>query len=74
MHMRQTRLSGPLQIRTHLAELVGKKINIVLHDNSVVFGELLSVLPNSIQVLNMRQRQMEIAINDMYELHVDVNA
>lgn len=74
MYKRQLRFSGQHQIRTHLAELQGKKINIVLNDNQVIFGELLNVKPNSITVRNMRLKDIEIAVNTLYELYLDVDA
>ena len=74
MYKRQLRLSTPNQIRTHLAELVGKKINIVLNDNTVVFGELTKAQPDSLWLLNMRLKKVEIPVDHVYEIYLDVNA
>ena len=74
MHQRQRRITGTGQISLHLAELVGKKINIVLNDNTVVFGELVRIQPDSICMLNMRLRKMEIPMDHSYEIYQDVNA
>jgi hypothetical protein len=74
MYKRQLRLSGQNQIRTHLTQLVGKKINIVLNDNTVFFGELVRVLPSALDMLNMRLNKIEIPINTVYEIYLDTDA
>jgi ribosome maturation factor RimP len=74
MHTRQLRLTSSAQIREHLSELIGKKINIVLNNNTVLFGELILVQGNALHVLNMRLKKMEILISQINEIHLDFKA
>ena len=74
MYKRQLRISDPFQIRTRLAELLSKKINIVLNDNRVIFGKLVQVDSNSIILNNMRLKKIEIPIDMIYELYLDTDA
>jgi hypothetical protein len=57
MQKRQLRLSHPVIIRQRLAEFLGKKINIVQQDNTVIFGELTAVERDQFTIKNMRLKK-----------------
>jgi chaperone required for assembly of F1-ATPase len=53
---------------------VGKKINIVLNDNTVVLAELLKFSESELLVQNMRRQELSVAFTDIYEIIIDINA
>lgn len=71
MATRQLRLSDPAQIRKRIGEFLGKKVNIVLTDNTVMFGELIAVETTGIILRNMRQKKMHYPFNTIHELYQD---
>lgn len=71
MNTRQTRLSSPEQIQANINKLIGKKINIVLQDNMVFLGVLMSVAGNEITIRNMRNKKVTLLMSNIYELFVD---
>lgn len=71
MKTKQLRLSGISQISSRLSDFVGKKINIVFKDSSVVFGELKSANDKEILILNMRQKKISYPLAKIAELYVD---
>lgn len=74
MQKRQLRLTHPVIIRQRLAEFLGKKINIVQQDNTVIFGELTAVEEGQFTIKNMRLKKTTRLINDIYELYLDFDA
>lgn len=74
MQKRLLRLSTQTQIRQQVSGFVGKKINIVLNDNTVVLAELLKFSEAQLWVKNMRGQQLTVAFTDIYELIIDINA
>lgn len=74
MQKRIIRLSTQAQIRQRLPEFAGKKINIVLNDNTVLLAELQRYSENQLTVRNMRRQKLTVAITDIYEIIIDINA
>jgi hypothetical protein len=74
MQKRLLRLSTQNQIRQHVTGFVGKKINIVLNDNTVVLAELLKFSESELRVQNMRRQELSVAFTDIYEIIIDINA
>lgn len=74
MSTRQLRLNGPDQIRQNIKRLLGKKINIVLTDDTVVFGELKEANALEIQLLNMRLKKVSYPFAKITEIYLDTNA
>lgn len=74
MQKRLLRLSTQTQIRQQVTGFVGKKINIVLNDNTVVLAELLKLSQTELGVQNMRGQELTVAITDIYEIIIDINA
>jgi ribosome maturation factor RimP len=71
---KQIRLSDPLKVQQRLPEFLGKKINIVLKDNTVMFGELARIRETSIELINMRQKIQQVPIQNISELYSDIDA
>jgi|GEM_PF-1078828 hypothetical protein len=73
MQKRLLRLSTQTQIRQQVAGFVGKKINIVLNNNTVVLAELLKFSDAELSVQNMRRQKLSVAFADIYEIIIDIN-
>ena len=74
MSTKQLRLNGPDQIQERIKRLIGKKINVVLTDDTVVFGELKEANTSDIQLLNMRQKKVRYPFAKITEIYFDTNA
>lgn len=71
MVTRQIRLSTLEQMRKRLREFTGKKINIVLFNRKVLFGELKSVDDSSLTFANMRLESFTLSLKDISEVYLD---
>lgn len=71
MGTKQLRISDPEQIKSKAGNFLGKKINIVLLDNTVVFGKLKEVNSNEILLLNMRMKKVKCPFSSISELYID---
>jgi hypothetical protein len=71
MGTRQLRLSDKDQIQRGIRNFLGKKINIVLLDNTVMFGELKEVNSSEIFLLNMRQKKISYPFLNIAEVYMD---
>ena len=74
MGTKQLRINDPEQIRSRVGIFLGKKINIVLQDNTAVFGELTGVNSTEIQLRNMRSREVKYSFSEIAEIYIDSNA
>lgn len=71
MRTKQLRLSDSGQIRLRMPEFTGKKISIVLDDNTVLFGELLKINSTDVTLKNMRLERISIPFNSIAEVYLD---
>ena len=71
MVTRQIRLGTQDQIRKKLKDFIGKKINIVLSNRTVLFGELKHVSENDLRFENMRLEPFTILLKDISEVYFD---
>ena len=71
MSTRQLRLSSPEQISKRLKEFTGKKINIVLCNRTVLFGELRSIGSADLRFVNMRLEPCSLPLTDISEIYLD---
>lgn len=71
MGTRQTRISDPAQIRERIRAFAGKKINIVLTDNTAMVGVLVQVRENEITLQNMRLKNITYSLNTIAEIYFD---
>lgn len=69
--MRQIRLSAPDQIRKRLKEFMGKKINIVLHNRKVLFGELTAADDDRATLVNLRDGTFPLPLKEISEVYMD---
>ena len=68
---RQVRLSTTEQMQKGLKEFTGKKINIVLRNRKVLFGELTNLDEGLLTFLNMRQQPTRLLLADISEIYLD---
>ena len=68
---KQLRLSDPTEIRKRVGEFLHKKINIVLQDKTVMFGELKEVNEGGILLKNMRLKTIAYPFNQIAEIYLD---
>lgn len=73
MQKRLLRLSTQTQIRERVAGFIGKKINIVLNDNTVMLAKLVKFSGPELWVQNMRGQELSVAFADIYEIIIDIN-
>lgn len=71
MGTKQLRLSDPQLIKSRIGSFLGKKINIVLSDNTVMFGELKAANDSEILLLNMRLKKIAYPLKDIVEIYLD---
>lgn len=68
---RQLRLSTLEQIKKRLKDLIGKKINIVMRDRTVFFGELKNFDIIKLTLVNMRQQPVTVLLKEIDEVYLD---
>jgi len=71
MGTRQLRISDPLQIKKSLRNFVGKKISIVLSNDTTMFGILEEVTETEILLVNMRLKGIRYSMVDITEIYFD---
>ena len=68
---RQVRLNTSEQIQKRLKDFIGKKINIVLCNRKVLFGELKKLDDRELTFLNMRQQPFTLLLSEISEVYLD---
>jgi hypothetical protein len=71
MSTRQLRLTSVESIRKNLDRLSGKKINIVLLDKTVIFGEVFQATTESLGIVNGRLKKVNYPFKDIVEIYFD---
>jgi hypothetical protein len=71
MRTKQLRLNDSAQIRRQMPEFLGKKINIVLTDNTVFFGELMKSNESGVVLRNMRLENVTLPFQSITEVYLD---
>ena len=74
MSTKQLRISDQEQIKSKAPAFLGKKINIVLLDNTAVFGKLAEVNNTEILLENMRMKKVRYPFSAIAELYIDSKA
>lgn len=72
MSLRQIRFSTLEHIQNRLKEYTGKKINIVLFNQKVFFGELKSVDNTRLTFVNMRLEPVSLSLKEISEVYLDI--
>jgi small nuclear ribonucleoprotein (snRNP)-like protein len=71
MVTRQIRLNTLEQIQKRLKQFIGKKINIVLSNRTVLFGELKDIDDAQLTFVNMRLESFTLSLKDISEVYLD---
>lgn len=71
MSIRQLRLTSPDQIKNGINDLIGKPVNVVLNDKTVVLCKLQSVDHNGVVVQNMRLKALRFLFTNITEIYFD---
>ena len=71
MSTRQLRLTSVESIRKNLDKLPGKKVNVVLLDRTVVFGEVRSITPDGLKIVNGRLKKADYPFSTISEIYFD---
>lgn len=71
---KQIRISGQERIKAKLPEFIHKKVNFVLSDNTVHFGELAEVAQTMVVLVNMRQKKIKLPLEKVIEFFSDIDA
>ncbi|MFO7256386.1 MAG: hypothetical protein DIU61_001750 [Bacteroidota bacterium] len=73
MSKKQIRISGADEVRKRLPNLTRRSVNLVLRNNTVVFGILDEVRDDHVVVSNMRKKKMRVAFDTIVEAYTDVD-
>jgi hypothetical protein len=71
MSTRQLRLNTLEQIQNRLKDFPGRKINIVLNNRTVLFGEFISIDVTRLKFKNMRLQPVTVLLHDISEVYLD---
>ena len=71
MSTKQLRLNEAHQIRSRMSEFLGKKISLVLIDNTVMYGVLKKITADGVTIINMRVKKMDYPFNSIAEVYLD---
>lgn len=71
---RQRRIFGKEKILRDLPSLTGKKINIVLADDTTLTGLVVSVTPHAVTLENMRLKEIILPLSEITEIFIDTQA
>jgi len=71
MSTRQLRLSTQDQIRSRLGNFTGKKINIVMDDQTVILATVLEIKGLVLKASNMRLKTISIPVDRISEIYFD---
>lgn len=68
---RQIRLSTFEQLQKRLKDFTGKKINIVMCNRKVLFGELTNIDETQLTFVNMRNERFTLPLKEISEVYMD---
>lgn len=69
---RQVRLSTFDQLQKRLKDFTGKKINIVMRNRKVLFGELKKTDETQLTFVNMRNEEFTLPLKEISEVYMDL--
>ncbi|HLT81837.1 MAG TPA: hypothetical protein VKZ86_12455 [Cyclobacteriaceae bacterium] len=73
MSKKQIRISGADEVKKRLPTLTNESVNLVLRNNTVVFGILEEVRDDHVVVSNMRKKKMKVPLDGIVEAYTDVD-
>jgi hypothetical protein len=71
MSTKQLRLNNAREIQVRMPEFLGKKINLVLTDQTVMFGVLKTVTAAGVTLVNMRLKEIKYQFDSIAEVYLD---
>ncbi len=71
MAKRQKRFNKSALHSKSLSDIEGKKVNIVLNDQSVIFALILCIEKDDLVISNMRLTKSRLAKKDIFEIILD---
>jgi hypothetical protein len=71
MSIRQIRLNSVDQIKTRIREFEGKRVQVVLSNNTAFYAKVKSVSENGIVVENGRLKKNLLPFNSIAEIYFD---
>jgi hypothetical protein len=71
MSTRQLRLNTLEQIQNRLKDFPGRKINVVLNNHTVLFGEFISIDTTGLKLRNMRLQPVTLLLHEISEVYLD---
>lgn len=74
MSKKQIRISEPTLLKKRLPEFINRKVNVILKDNTVIFGLLKKTDDQSLHVMNMRQKEIVLPMEKVAEFYTDIDA
>lgn len=72
MSKRQIRINDPVILRQRINEFIGKNINLIFKDKTVLVGTLKRVRENEILLSNMRLKDIKFSFLNIAELYADI--
>ena len=74
MSKKQIRISDPTLLRRRLPEFINRKVNLILKDNTVVFGQLKKTDAQTVYIINMRLKEVRLPVDNVAEFYTDIDA
>lgn len=67
-------MSDSMEIGKRLNEFLNCEINLVLKDNTVIYGTLQKAGNGTVTIINMRRRRITLTTDSISELYTDLDA
>ena len=71
MKTRQLRLNEEGEIRRRTREMIGKELNVVLRDRTVILGQVDRVNETSLIIKNLRGKNQSFEFSNISEIYFD---
>lgn len=74
MSKKQIRISDPTLLKRRIPEFIDRKVNLILKDNTVIFGQLKKTDAQSLYIVNMRLKEIKLPMENVAEFYTDIDA
>lgn len=74
MSKKQIRISGADEVKKRLPTLANQRVNLVLRDNTVVFGVLREIGSDHVIMRNMRNKKMRLPVDAIVDAYTDIDS
>lgn len=74
MSKKQIRISDPTLLKKRLPEFLNRNVNLILKDNTVIFGLLKKTDGQSLHIMNMRLKEIKLPMENVAEFYTDIDA